>query len=85
MASSSSSLRSKRATISITSYFCNPDLGMKDFEVLCKASVFLVKSDQAITKVNYLLMMMMMMMLLMRMTFDGDDVDIVDDMCEDVN
>ena len=34
----------RRAAWSMTSWFCIPDEGMKDLEVLCRASAFLVKA-----------------------------------------
>lgn len=35
----------KTTVMSITSWFCIAEQGMKDFEVLCKASAFLVKAN----------------------------------------
>lgn len=34
----------KRWALSISTYFCIPEQGMKDLEILCRASAFLVKS-----------------------------------------
>jgi hypothetical protein len=37
-------LKSKKLAMSITAWMCVPERGMKDFEVLCRASAFIVKA-----------------------------------------
>ena len=34
----------KKVSLSLSSWFCIPEQGMKDFEILCRASAFLIKS-----------------------------------------
>lgn len=35
----------KRNALALTTWFCSPDLGMKDYEVLIRSSAFVVKSN----------------------------------------
>jgi hypothetical protein len=39
-ASAAAKILNKQFSLSFTSWFCLPDHGMKDFEVLCRASAF---------------------------------------------
>jgi hypothetical protein len=39
----------QRFSLSFTSWFCVPDQGMKDFEVLCRASAFLLPASKNVS------------------------------------
>lgn len=39
--------KNRKLALSLSSWFCVPEQGMKDFEILCRASAFLVKSKPA--------------------------------------
>jgi hypothetical protein len=39
----------QRFSLSFTSWFCVPDQGMKDFEVLCRASAFLLPAGKDVS------------------------------------
>jgi hypothetical protein len=39
-------LGSRKLAVSITTWFCVPEFGMKDMEVLCRGSAFLVRTKQ---------------------------------------
>jgi hypothetical protein len=51
-------LRPQSFCLSFSSWFCVPDQGMKDFEILCRASAFLIKAKVSEALVQYELLML---------------------------